>query len=71
MIMEEATKYAKPESWLVKILQALQHCSLNIKLETFELQNFGKKINRKNRIFKHTVVNSLHQTKYQAEGLHL
>ena len=42
MIIEEATKYAKPESWLVKILQALQHCNLNIKLETFELQNFGK-----------------------------
>ena len=40
MIIEEATKYVKPESWSVKILQ---HCNLNIKLETSELQNFGKK----------------------------
>ena len=49
MIIEEATKYVKPESWLVKILQALQHCNLNIKLETSELQNFGKKIKKPER----------------------
>ena len=44
MISEEATKYVKPESWSVKILQ---HFNLNIKLETSELQNFIKKKKQK------------------------